>query len=81
MSERDNKIQRCIDCEELLSDFEGNFLEIRERKCFFCMIYLEMDKPCDKCGAVASWFYLDPKPGRRGLCDDCAPDDQKSTFE
>jgi NMD protein affecting ribosome stability and mRNA decay len=45
------------------------------------MVYLEMEKPCDKCGAPAKWFYLDPRPGRRGLCDDCAPDDQKSTFE
>lgn len=81
MSEPIRRIQQCLDCEELISDFENNFLRIRERKCFFCMIYIEREKPCDKCGAPAKWFYIDSRPGRRGLCDSCAPDEQKSTFE
>ena len=80
-SEHREKAQLCSDCEELISDFENNFLEIRKRKCFFCMIYIEREKPCDECGAPAKWFYFDPRPGRRGLCDSCAPDELKSTFE
>lgn len=81
MSEQNEKPQSCSDCEELLANFEENFLKLRERKCFFCMIYIESEKPCDKCGVPAKWFYLDPRPGKRGLCDSCAPDELKSTFE
>lgn len=81
MGELTKRIQQCLDCEELLSNFEGNFFRMRERRCFYCMIYLESERPCDKCGAPAKWFYIDPRPGMCGLCDSCAPDEQKSTFE
>jgi len=81
MSEHIERADICDDCEELLSNFEENFLRIRERKCLFCTIYLQRDKPCDKCGAIAKWFYPDSRPGKVGLCDACAPEEQKSTFK